>query len=357
MLSNKTMFLLCSVVMLLLGIVAIYYGLYPCALPFFLLSCYFVFKTDTTREKVPSPEGEAHTDELSSDSGEQTLREKSTETENTDAQVKPLETEDPEELEKQREIEEIKQQLSNLHLTFGDFLVDENCSTLDAFQVNEQEMREYAKDFFSPDPLVSETGDVLSENEKSHVLKKLRDFFSTSYSVSDAREVLSEDKKLQVLKMLFEFSRSKAGEWNMTSDGQHIVCEPGKLELFYYDYWIETHCYDGGNCLPEDEQRAKLFRIELADPSIGSWEQFEEKWKNSVARELVRRRRQGWKNDTVEAIMNEWISFFGYTKNLGEDAMPVLAGPKLYHDHTKYELLIKDPCGIKGIIVISISSR
>ena len=169
-------------------------------------------------------------------------------------------------------------------------------------------------------------------------IKNLSDrFFNNSGIQAFDRSYLTEEEKLSAMRQILAFGR----QWRKGSKVGRNVLAPysagGKLSQIIRENSYESHCYDGGNCLPDGSESHTTYLRFCYDPMV-SWEDLEKRRKNRIkmAEEdfrksnghvsYMKRDRENWGYDGPLEDENIEVCAFGYDK-----------------------LYLKDPFGMKGV--------
>ena len=169
-------------------------------------------------------------------------------------------------------------------------------------------------------------------------IKNLSDrFFNNSGIQAFDRSYLTEEEKLSAMRQILAFGR----QWRKGSKVGRNVLAPysagGKLSQIIRENSYESHCYDGGNCLPDGSESHTTYLRFCYDP-MASWEDLEKRRKNRIkmAEEdfrksnghvsYMKRDRENWGYDGPLEDENIEVCAFGYDK-----------------------LYLKDPFGMKGV--------
>ena len=169
-------------------------------------------------------------------------------------------------------------------------------------------------------------------------IKNLSDrFFNNSGIQAFDRSYLTEEEKLSAMRQILAFGR----QWRKGSKVGRNVLAPysagGKLSQIIRENSYESHCYDGGNCMPDGVESHTTSLLFCYDPMV-SWEDLEKRRKNRIkmAEEdfrksngqvsYMKRDRENWGYDGPLEDENIEVCAFGYDK-----------------------LYLKDPFGMKGV--------
>ena len=169
-------------------------------------------------------------------------------------------------------------------------------------------------------------------------IKNLSDrFFNNSGIQAFDRSYLTEEEKLSAMRQILAFGR----QWRKGSKVGRNVLAPysagGKLSQIIRENSYESHCYDGGNCMPDGVESHTTYLRFCYDPMV-SWEDLEKRRKNRIkmAEEdfrksnghvsYMKRDRENWGYDGPLEDENIEVCAFGYDK-----------------------LYLKDPFGMKGV--------
>ena len=169
-------------------------------------------------------------------------------------------------------------------------------------------------------------------------IKNLSDrFFDNSGIQAFDRSYLTEEEKLSAMRQILAFGR----QWRKGSKVGRNVLAPysagGILSQIIRENSYESHCYDGGNCMPDGSVTHTTYLRFCYDPMV-SWEDLEKRRKNRIkmAEEdfrksnghvsYMKRDRENWGYDGPLEDENIEVCAFGYDK-----------------------LYLKDPFGMKGV--------
>lgn len=177
-------------------------------------------------------------------------------------------------------------------------------------------------------------------------IKNLSDrFFDNSGIQAFDRSYLTEEEKLSAIRQILAFGR----QWRKGSKVGRNVLAPysagGKLSQIIRENSYESHCYDGGNCLPDGSESHTTYLRFCYDPMV-SWEDLEKRRKNRIkmAEEdfrksnghvsYMKRDRENWGYDGPLEDENIEVCAFGYDK-----------------------LYLKDPFGMKGVFYFHLEEK
>lgn len=176
------------------------------------------------------------------------------------------------------------------------------------FGYDEMQLKELTEKFFSGSGILSADGKTLTQEEKIHAMR-------------------------QILSLGQQFDRKSEKKSNYSK----YVCRPGNLRYAYHKESVESHCYDGGNCMPDGYDDYYLV-LKFCYASDKDWDRdILPEWKEKL--QIFGSTEQ----NAIKAAGQE-RQYFGYNGTLENDmihaAIPKYNGMYLY---------LKDPFGMKGV--------
>lgn len=195
-----------------------------------------------------------------------------------------------------------------------DLRISAKASPSGVFDFDENQIEEIASEFFSGDDILSLDGRPLSQEEK-----------------------------LRSVRAILAYGRQWHPGSEVKTNGHSFVCRPGVLSHTFHTESVESHCYDGGNCMPDGYDTFKS-TLTFACAAGKNWDRdIHPAWKARWERD--RTTKYGWKS-VISRDRKQW----GYDGIL-EDAqmwVAVLDDGRLY---------LEDPFGLGGVFYYEYSER
>ena len=177
-------------------------------------------------------------------------------------------------------------------------------------------------------------------------IKNLSDrFFNNSGIQAFDRSYLTEEEKLSAMRQILAFGRQWRRGREVGRDVLGLYSAGGELSQRIRATSHESHCYDGGNCMPDGVVSYTTSLRFCCDPMV-SWEDLEKRRKNRIkmAEENFRKSnghvsymkqdRENWGYDGPLEVENIEVCTFGYDK-----------------------LYLKDPFGMKGVFYFHLEEK
>ena len=177
-------------------------------------------------------------------------------------------------------------------------------------------------------------------------IKNLSDrFFDNSGIQAFDRSFLTEEEKLSAMRQILAFGRQWRRGREVGRDVLGLYSAGGELSQRIRAASHESHCYDGGNCMPDGVVSYTTSLRFCCDPMV-SWEDLEKRRKNRIkmAEENFRKSnghvsymkqdRENWGYDGPLEVENIEVCTFGYDK-----------------------LYLKDPFGMKGVFYFHLEEK
>ena len=198
-------------------------------------------------------------------------------------------------------------------------------------------------------------GDLrLSASQKESVVfqvpeEKIKDlsdrFFDNSGIQAFDRSFLTEEEKLSAMRQILAFGRQWRRGREVGRDVLGLYSAGGELSQRIRATSHESHCYDGGNRMPDGSESHTTYLRFCYDQMV-SWEDLEKRRKNRIkmAEENFRKSnghvsymkqdRENWGYDGPLEVENIEVCTFGYDK-----------------------LYLKDPFGMKGVFYFHLEEK
>lgn len=177
-------------------------------------------------------------------------------------------------------------------------------------------------------------------------IKDLSDrFFDDSGIQAFDGSFLTEEEKLSAMRQILAFGRQWRRGREVGRDVRGLYSAGGELSQRIRATSHESHCYDGGNCMPDGVVSYTTSLRFCCDPMV-SWKDLEKRRKNRIkmAEENFRKSnghvsymkqdRENWGYDGPLEVENIEVCTFGYDK-----------------------LYLKDPFGMKGVFYFHLEEK